>query len=210
MVLVALFVEQREKLGETESWQSGAAWRARWRRGEQLGAPFIGKERRTRWPTGALRTGSNGGWDRRGAEERVVCSGCEDGACRGRWRVAGKARPGEVDAAAVRALLAACARAKAAALCRAARRAAGGMGRVGQGRVRGVGLREQGRARTWSRKQGQEGRKEKEGEKEKRKKKKGRRKRNEERKKKKRGRRRNSRRRSTTRGGRRHAARHAG
>ena len=45
---VALFVEQREKLGETESWRSGTAWRARWRRGEQLGAPFIGKERQWR------------------------------------------------------------------------------------------------------------------------------------------------------------------
>ena len=85
-------------------------------------------EGRTRWPAGALRTGSNGGWDRRGVEEAVACSGCEDGACRGRWHwhVAGKARLGEVDAAAVRALLAACTRAKAAALCRAARRAAGG------------------------------------------------------------------------------------
>jgi len=95
---------------------SVVAWRAArgtfYRQGEAV-------EGRTRWPAGALRTGSNGGWDRRGAEERVVCSGCEDGACRGRWRVAGKARPGEVDAAAVRALLAACARAKAAALCRA-------------------------------------------------------------------------------------------
>ena len=28
MVSEALFVEQRKKLGEAESWQSGAAWRA--------------------------------------------------------------------------------------------------------------------------------------------------------------------------------------
>jgi len=55
MVLVALFVEQREKLGETESWWSGAAWRAWWRRGQQLGVPFIGKERR--WRGGAPMAG---------------------------------------------------------------------------------------------------------------------------------------------------------
>ena len=56
-------------------------------------------------------------------------------------------------------------------------RSAWGTGaRAGRRAGRVCGLREQGRARTWSRKQGKDGRKEKEGEKEKRKNKKGRRK----------------------------------
>ena len=39
-----------------------------------------------RWPAGALRTGSNGGWGRRGVVEAMARSGCEDEACKGRWR----------------------------------------------------------------------------------------------------------------------------
>jgi len=48
VVFVALFVGQGKKSRETESWLSGAAWRAWWWRGEQLGARFIGKKRRWR------------------------------------------------------------------------------------------------------------------------------------------------------------------
>ena len=40
-VLVALFVEQGEKLRETESWRSGAARRARWWRSEQAGGYLL-------------------------------------------------------------------------------------------------------------------------------------------------------------------------
>ena len=61
MVFVYLFMEQGERLRETESWRSGAAREVRWWRGEQTGAPFIGEARRWRRGRGGRPAGEHPG-----------------------------------------------------------------------------------------------------------------------------------------------------